>query len=400
LFAQSHSLSDSSGSPLEELPTYYISRLYLTAFRSYTSAEIECDQRPVILTGANGAGKTNILEALSFLNPGKGLRSSALSEITCHTLGQDARWSIASELSVDGVLQHKIGTGLQFTQTREKRDVRIDGENSKSHTHLSEYLNILWLTPQMDRLFLDGTTARRRFLDRLVYNLDTTHATRINRFDKLMRERLRILKEQDHYDPSWLSALEKKMSEEAIAIAAARMLLIQQLNDARNWATDGFPKAELSLIGSLEDSLLGHSALVVEEQYRTQLATNRGLDKHSGRTTTGPHRSDLKVSYIEKEMPAEHCSTGEQKALLISIILAMARLQAFNLEKMPILLLDEVVAHLDKDRRNKLYEEILNLKMQVWLTGTDPHLFQELGENAQHFNVYKTTTSSAIKKVV
>lgn len=368
-----------------------ITRLVLTGFRSYPSLKLECDTRPVVLTGQNGAGKTNILEALSFLSPGRGLRGVKLSEALYDpNLGVENRslsWSVAASLETPYGMTD-IGTGLDLRAGEaEKRLLRINREDMRSQAVLSEHLNVQWLTPQMDRVFSDGVTARRRFLDRLVYGLDPHHAGRVMRYDHVMRERLRLLKQGGISQRAWLETLEAKMAESGVAIAAARLQTIDTLTQAKEWALGLFPKAALSIEGECETDLLERSALEAEERLQKRLAQSRGKDAESGRTSQGPHRSVLRVLYVEKNRPAEQCSTGEQKALLISIVMAASRLQALRGDQVPLLLLDEVVAHLDGERRRALFDEILNLKIQAWMTGTDSALFSEFGERIQHFKI-------------
>ena len=367
-----------------------ITRLSLSGFRSYPTLKLACDTRPVVITGQNGAGKTNILEAISFLSPGRGLRGIKLSEALCYPEAEGKRsssWSVAVSLETPyGTTD--IGTGLDLrVGENEKRLLRINREDMRSQANLSEHLTIQWLTPQMDRVFGDGVTARRRFLDRLVYGLDPQHAGRVMRYEHVMRERLRLLKQGGISQTAWLETLEAKMAESGVAIAAARLQTIETLKQAKEWALGVFPRAALSVVGECETDLQERSALEAEDHLQARLAASRSGDAESGRTLKGPHRSELKVVYVEKNRPAEHCSTGEQKALLISIIMAASRLQALRGDQVPLLLLDEVVAHLDEGRRKTLFDEILNLKIQAWMTGTDAALFQGFGEEIQHFKL-------------
>ncbi len=367
-----------------------ITRLSLSDFRSYSSLKLECDTRPVVITGENGAGKTNILEAISFLSPGRGLRSIKLSDALCYPEKEPVRatsWSVSVSLETPyGATE--IGTGLDWRAgENEKRLLRIDREDVKSQALLSEHLNVQWLTPQMDRVFSDGVTARRRFLDRLVYGLDAQHAGRVMRYDHVMRERLRLLKQGGLSQKAWLDTLEAKMAESGVAIAAARLQTIETLKQAKQWALGVFPRAALSVTGECETNLQERSALEAEDCLQESLAKSRSADADSGRTLKGPHRSELQVMYVDKNRPAEHCSTGEQKALLISIIMAASRLQALKGDQVPILLLDEVVAHLDEGRRKALFEEVLNLKIQAWMTGTDGALFEGFGDSIQHLKI-------------
>ena len=371
---------------------YVITRLILTDFRNYTHLKVETDSRPVVLTGANGSGKTNLLEAISFLTPGRGLRRAKLLE-AANTSG-DGGWAVAANVFSDGG-ESTLGTGLVNTPATESREgserrmVRIDGQNMSGSTALADHIRVSWLTPQMDRLFQEGPGGRRRFLDRLAFGFDPAHGKRMTSFEKVMRERNRLLKE-GRYDRHWLASLERTLAETGTAIAAARRETTARLNDAMTAAESGasaFPKAELSAEGLLEGWLEEMAALAVEDRYRAELEASRRLDSAAGSTTIGPHRSDLSVLHKDKGMAAGLCSTGEQKALLISIILGDARLQAGRQGRAPILLLDEITAHLDQTRRVALFDEIDEMKTQAWMTGTDYALFSELGNRAQFLTV-------------
>ena len=375
-----------------------LTRLVLNNFRNYAHLKLEVDRRPVVLTGPNGSGKTNLLEAISFLSPGRGLRRAKLTEPARQ--GGDGQWVISAHIYNDG-FDHTVGTGLLrpagMPEGSEKRTVRIDGEDGKRTADLGELCQVSWLTPQMDRLFTESAGGRRRFLDRLTYGFDPEHARRTAAFEKVMRQRNRLLKE-GKMDPHWLGSLEHQMAELAIAIMAARRQSIYRLNQAMtdpNISTDSdkniFPKAELGITGELEEASEGIPALAAEDGYRQTLESKRRIDAKAGSTTTGPHRADLSVLHVDKQQQAALCSTGEQKALLISIILSNARLQAGLHGKAPVLLLDEITAHLDRSRRCALFDEIHALNMQAWMTGTDEALFAEFGDRAQFFNVENAT---------
>lgn len=368
---------------------FAIHRLVLTDFRNYQSLRLDIDARPVVLTGANGVGKTNLLEAISFLSPGRGLRRAALTDPVNQT--GDGQWAVSATTSGPGGGQ-VVGTGLILNPANPdiapRRSVRIDGQSVKGSAALAGKLGLNWLTPLMDRLFVEGAAGRRRFLDRLVFGLDPLHAKRTAEYEKLMRQRNRLLK-SGRFDAAWLSSLERQMAELAVAIAAARVDTVTQITAelAQASPTSGFPKADLEVEGELERNITVDPALQVETDYIEKLSASRQADAHSGGTSTGPHRSDLKVRHKDKNMPAHLCSTGEQKALLISIILADSRLQAHILGSVPILLLDEITAHLDAKRRSALFEEIEHMGAQAWMTGTDYQLFSELGERAQFLTV-------------
>ena len=379
-----------------------LTRLVLNDFRNYTHLKLEVDTRPVVLTGPNGSGKTNLLEAISFLSPGRGLRRAKITD-PARQAG-DGQWVISAHIHNDG-FNHTVGTGLLrpagMPVGSEKRTVRIDGIDGKRATDLGEIFQVSWLTPQMDRLFTESAGGRRRFLDRLTYGCDPEHARRTAAFEKVMRQRNRLLKE-GRLDPHWRGSIEHQMAELAIAIMAARSQTIDRLNQAMtdpkiSGESDKniFPKAHLGISGELEEASLGRPALAAEDDYRQTLENKRRNDAKAGSTTTGPHRADMTVLHVDKNQEAALCSTGEQKALLISIILSNARLQAGLQGKAPVLLLDEITAHLDRTRRCALFDEIHALNMQAWMTGTDEALFAEFGDRAQFFNV----ENAAVTKV-
>ena len=366
------------------LPPRGVERLSLSYFRCYEIFSVSVDCRPVVLTGPNGAGKTNLLESLSFLIPGRGLRHARLSEIRCQE--NVSPWAVSVQLR-DGEDKIHIGTGLDpEVPDNERRLTKINGEKVKSQSVLTQWVSVLWLTPQMDRLFLEGSQGRRRFLDRLVYGFDTSHAQRLNRYEHVLKERNLLLR-QGRYDPYWMDGLEEALVSEGIALTIARREVVAQLSSVLKQKGTAFPQAELSLRGTVEDLLDGRSLLDVEEEMRRLLRESREQDRLTGRTALGPHRSDLLVVHPEKNQPAALCSTGEQKALLLSIVMASAHLLSVRTGTIPLLLLDEVVAHLDEIRRSALFDELLKLKIQAWLTGTDVSLFEELQGNAQFLSL-------------
>jgi DNA replication and repair protein RecF len=381
--------------------TVAVRRLVLTDFRGYGAARLQVTGPPVVLFGPNGAGKTNLLEALSFLAPGRGLRRARLGEIDRRVrtpegaLGEPAGGAWAIHASLDGPAGAlEIGTGREASEASERRIVLIDGETAKSQAALARYLGVVWLTPAMDRLFLEGGSARRRFLDRLVYGFDAEHAQRVSAYEQAMRERARLLRDGPA-DAGWLAALEETMAETGVAIAAARRQTVVQLDQAAAQSDGPFPAARLVLEGEIEALLDRLPALGVEDEVRARLKELRRQDAEAGVTLLGPHRSDLAVRYAATGMPAAEGSTGEQKALLISIVLAHARLQAALKNRAPLLLLDEVVAHLDPARRGALFGEILRLGAQTWLTGTEAALFEGLRGSAQFFSVADATLAPA-----
>jgi DNA replication and repair protein RecF len=364
----------------------YIARLLVSDFRCYLQAVLETDSRPVVLTGPNGAGKTNLLEALSFLAPGRGLRQAKLAEVDRRGGEPGGAWAVAARVVGLGS-ECDIGTGRDpatEAPARERRLLRIDGAPQRGLAGLAERLSVLWLTPQMDGLFLDAKSARRRFLDRLVLCFDPSHASRLNAYEQAMAERLRLLRgEGPGAEPRWLDALEQQIAEQGTAIAAARLDLIGRLATALAEGDDRFPRPHLALSGEVEAWLTEMPALAAEDRMRARLAGARTLDAEVGRAHLGPHRSDLLVTFSAGGMAAAACSTGEQKALLIAILLGQARLMAAQRGHPPLLLLDEIAAHLDDRRRHALYEALLVLGVQAWLTGTDPGLFAPFGDRAQ-----------------
>jgi DNA replication and repair protein RecF len=357
-----------------------VTRLKLTNFRSYASAELVTSSAPVVLAGPNGAGKTNILDAISLLSPGRGLRGARLSDhIRKGPVAQDdALWAVAATVKRGGA-DYDIGTGLTLSALGgERRHVRLNGVEAKNSAELGDIVQMIWLTPAMDRLFIESASGRRRFLDRLVLGFDPSHARAATRYETAMRERARLLKFGPR-DPAWLEGLEKEMAEAGMMIAAGRAATLERLNRAlaEREAAGVFPAASLALVGEDFDST---------EELRAALAANRLRDAESGRTLAGPHLTDLNARHTLKRADARDCSTGEQKALLISIMLAEARELAKAREGMaPLLLLDEIAAHLDARRRAALFEEIAALSAQAWMTGTDLSLFA--GARAQIFLV-------------
>ncbi len=375
----------------DEAKAVWVRRLFLSRFRSYHEVDLALDRRPVVLTGPNGAGKTNLLEAVSLLAPGQGLRGARLSELA-HRGGPAARasvappsWAVSLELETpDG--RRALGTGLDTAgDGRERRSVKIDGQPQRGQAALGEVFRLVWLTPQMDGLLRDAPGERRRFLDRLVCAYDPAHASRGHAYEYAQRQRARLFREGID-DPAWLASLEDAMARHGVAVAAARRQLVTRLSAA---AVDfgPFPSAEIDIDCTIDDWLSEAPALAVEDRFKAALAERRAVDRESGWTSLGPHRGDLLVAHRDKALPAQLCSTGEQKALLLWLIITHARLLAAELGSAPVLLLDEVVAHLDGDRRAALYEAIAALGMQAWMTGTDEAVFAELGPAAQFLAV-------------
>lgn len=351
------------------------------------------DSRPVVLLGANGAGKTNLLEAVSLLSAGQGMRRAAYADLALR--GGDGCWAVAASVhTTTGPVD--IGTGLDARALRSERAgrvVRINGETQASSGALAEHVEVLWLTPQMDGLFTGPAGDRRRFLDRLVLCFDPAHATRSNQFERAMRQRNRLLDEGSR-DAAQFAGLEAVMAETGVAIAAAREQAVVALRSVisarRERAPDSaFPWAAIAIEGELEEAVAIEPAVDVEDRYARQLASGRERDRAAGRTLAGPHRSDLVVGHGPKEMPAALASTGEQKALLIGLVLAHAEMlrDRHGGGEAPILLLDEIAAHLDAGRRAALFCELLRLGGQAWMTGTDAIAFDALGQDAQRLVV-------------
>lgn len=368
----------------------HISRLSLTQFRNYAALQLRFDGRHVVLTGDNGAGKTNLMEAISFLSPGRGFRRAAYDEVVRN--GAQA-FTIFAE--VDGMAgEVAIGTGVDLTEETLTRRLRLNGTAAKSADELTDHLNVLWMTPAMDGLFTGGASDRRRFLDRLVLSLDPAHGRRASDFERAMRSRNKLLSES-RFDPAWLSGLERQMASLGIAMMLARreMLgLLAALTERTASEAQPFPTAVLALSGFLDEST-GIPALELEDRYAAMLEESRYRDAGAGRTLEGPHRADLLVRHREKDMEADRCSTGEQKALLTGLILAHAQLNADMTGFAPILLLDEIAAHLDSNRRAALFDRIHALGGQAFMTGTDRAMFSALGERAQYFTVKEATVT-------
>ncbi len=356
-----------------------IDHLELTDFRSYERAELAVGGASVFLFGPNGAGKTNLLEAVSFFSPGRGLRGAGLAEVGRRSPaeGVGRAWAVSALIGGDAG-QARLGTGLEIAGAA-RRAVRIDGESAPAG-RLAEFARPIWLTPAQDRLFLDGAAERRRFFDRLVFAALPAHAADVGAYDRALRERTRLLAEAPA-DPAWLTALEAAMATAGARVAQARARTLSDLAveiDAR--AGRAFPRAGLALTGEWERlALAGAQAAEIEARLVAALASGRARDAAAGRALAGPHRGDLLVTHFERGRPAADCSTGEQKALILNLVLAQAaRLSRVKSQPNPILLLDEVAAHLDPFRRAALFDEIEALSLQAFLTGTEEALFETL----------------------
>ena len=384
-----------------------VTRLTLTDFRNYAFLRINPELRPIISTGENGSGKTNILEAVSFLTPGRGMRSAKLSDIRRFTPAviengytpSNSSWAVSANVSKNGEY-FEIGTAVENILREDddenniynKRIVKIDGQKISSQGELGHFLSAIWLTPQMDRLFRGGSQPRRSFLDRLVYAFDNEHAKRTANFEHLYKQWFQLIKNSNgRADSAWLSGIEESMATTGVAIAAARREQIARLNRfIENEPDDVFPNVILKLEGTIEKLLDTMPAVDVEDFYMKQLAEGRKKILYND-NVDGVNRTDFKVFYKKKNMPAELCSTGEQKSLLISIILAQTKCQILYQGFAPVLLLDEVAAHLDDGKREALLQKIKELGLQAWITATNPELFYSLKNSADFYEIKNNT---------
>ncbi|MFI0849273.1 DNA replication/repair protein RecF [Mesorhizobium sp. IMUNJ 23232] len=365
-----------------------LTRLRLTNFRNYAALDLPLQPRPIVFAGDNGAGKTNLLEAISLLAPGRGLRRATYEEIA----REGSEGGFAVHATLDGAFGTvEIGTGTAgYSAPDGTRRTRINGAAAKSAEAMLEWVRVVWLTPAMDALFTGPAADRRRFLDRLVLAIDPGHGQRALDYEKAMRGRNRLLAE-DRSDHGWLAAIEAQMAETGVAIAAARVELLRLLAAMiERMPGDGpFPQADIALSGTVEGAIAKSSATEVEEIYRRRLAEGRAADRASGRTLEGPHRADLLVRHRPKDMAAEYCSTGEQKALLVGIVLSHARLAGEISGQVPLVLLDEIAAHLDQRRRAALFSILEDIGCQAFMTGTEAALFFSLAGKAQFLTVDK-----------
>jgi len=360
----------------------------LTDFRSYEKLILETDTRPVILTGHNGAGKTNILEALSYLTVGRGLRGAKLSDVS-RRLPEETQvrsWAVSADYETP-IGTVRLGSGMN-AQNPDRRLVHVDGKAAKGAAALAEHITAVWLTPSMDRLFNDTPGGRRRFMDRLVTAVDPEHASRVAAFDQAQRRRSRLFRDGVK-DASWFEALEDTMARYGVAITVARHSTVARLNGALAEDDGPFPAARLGLRSAIDEWVDSLAAVDAEDALRRRLEEDRAAWSGDGEppTAQGPNRSDLDVVMTSNGRPAAECSTGEQKALLVSIILAHVRVQAEHRGQPPLLLLDEIAAHLDEDRRRYLFDRVVASGVQAWLTGTDIDTFTVLRSSAQIISV-------------
>ena len=366
-------------------PGLFLARLRLTDFRSWRVLDARFGASLICIAGENGAGKTNLLEAISLLAPGRGLRGARMGEVGRQEAGTGLPWAAAGRFETQaGPME--IGTGTDPEGATERRIYRLDGQALRSQGMLAERMAAVWITPQMDRLFQEGASGRRRFLDRLVWALEPGHAREVAAHDNAMAERNRLLAE-GRADPAWLAGLEDAMARHAVAVAAARRALMLRLNAelAAGRATGAFPVARLDITCPITAALAETPALAVEDALRQGLAADRRRDAAAGGAARGAHKADLVLVHMPKGISAEFCSTGEQKALLVSVVLAHATLIAEARGFAPLLLLDEVAAHLDPTRREALFAALAALPAQVFMTGTDAEVFAPLAGIGQLF---------------
>lgn len=379
------------------MTSHRITRITLTDYRNYAALRLDPPSGLIALAGANGAGKTNLLEAISLLAPGRGLRGAEY-----HSLGRNdgqGAWAVSAQ-STSQLGEIQLGTAWSASETdgpHAARAVLIEGQLQRSSGALAGLLRSVWLTPSLDRLFSGPATERRRYLDRMVALFDSEHGARINRYEKLMRER-NLLLSDGPLDRAWATSLEMQMAEEAVAIAAARLQAVSNLGAylTPDRLSGPFPWSQLSIAGEIEDMVAKLPALQAEERYKQQLRDGRNADKGAGRTLVGPHRSDLVVRHGPKDIAAEEGSTGEQKALLIGLILAQTEAIRAVTGSAPVLLLDEIAAHLDKSRRSALFSHLQSLKVQAWMTGTEAELFDGAGPSTVVYHVDNGTLRESI----
>ena len=376
-----------------QVPPAAVRRLRLTDYRSYGSLDLELDRRPLALYGANGSGKTNLLEAVSFFAPGKGLRSAGADQVARKAGGQAASiWGVHAELETRGDV-YRLGVGAREGA---RRECRLEGQPATIN-ELARMIPMIWLTPAQDRLFAGPRADRLKFFDRLVYAADPALGEAANAYEKLRSRRQKLL-DDGQADESWLKALEMEMAGHGVAMAAARLDALIRLQAEIDVRPEGvFPKADLSLDGAVESDLAdGLKIAEVEDRFAEALRHGRARDGAAGRTLTpGPHRTELLASHREKAQPAGDCSTGEQKALILTLTLAQARVLSRQAGLVPLLLFDEACAHLDAARREGLSREILATGSQAWLTGVERVLFEPFGDKAQYFEIAPGEVSAA-----
>ncbi|HCU07291.1 MAG TPA: DNA replication/repair protein RecF [Holosporales bacterium] len=366
-----------------------ITKLRLYQFRNITSLELPITKKSIVLYGENGSGKTNILEAISLFSVGKGLRNDSAFNMENITSAPKSGWSSTITLNGDLKLQTNLEPQLDSSL---KRTAKIQGDNIRSHMQFSEWLHVLWITPETDQLFLDAPAKRRKFVDRFVYAKDKLHLKRVIKFESATRQRLKLLKSQQKPNEEWLTAIEQTIAEEGVALAFARYHLLQDLSKFQPQGKEEgiLTSFTAKMDGPFEDLLSMGSSLKIEDAFRQKLFDNRVRDKESGITLFGPHRSDLNVTHHIKDMNAFQCSTGEQKILLLAMIISFMESVCFNNEQLTIFLLDDAMAHLDAHHRFVLFHRLIanqDKNFQAWFSGTDRYLFKDLEENADFFYV-------------
>lgn len=383
-----------------------LSRLVLSHYRNYRWLEMAFEPSSVVLVGANGAGKTNLMEAISLLAPGRGLRGASLAEFQQFSGGEDVApmmdgaWSVAAEMQTR-YGEVMLGTARDMQSEQEKRVVKIDGAIARSQQQLAAQLGVVWFTPPMAQLFAESAGERRRYWDRIVGYFAPDHSSNLHRYDHAMRERNQLM-QKGMMDPHWIGAIERKMAELSAMIAAARHETVVRINAMLAQTTEPFPKAVLAMQGAVEEwwqQQPDPNAMAAEEYVVEMLAKNRAKDAAAGRTLHGVHKSDLMCWFSAKKLPAGLCSTGEQKALMLSLTMAVVRAKSAWSGVTPLLLLDEVVAHLDAGRREALFAAIAALGVQAWMTGTDADSFAALGAHAQRFEVVASESGSSLRRM-
>ncbi len=375
-----------------------ITHLSLYHFRNYISLDLTLSPAPIVLTGPNGAGKTNILESISLFSPGRGLRSAKLSDLANVNLESNSLlW--ASGMTLNGDVQLSTGLENNLLTSGEKRVYKIQNYPAKGQAAFTEWVNIFWLTPETDRLFLESPSDRRKFVDRFVYAEDPLHSERLNRYEHALKERMAVLRLGG--DPLWLNSLEEQIASHGVAISAARQQLMKKLNQGQDYQHPLFPRFLSKMIGEIDRWIEEDFAINVETQFLTELKKNRAIDKESGTTKIGPHRSDWEIIHQGKQITASLCSTGEQKILLIAALFSFIQQKIRNDDRLTVLLLDDIIAHLDFHHRVVLFDQICALQnthqeefkgsVHTWLTGTDPLLFETLMGQGQFLNVDNAT---------
>ncbi|MEI8320434.1 MAG: DNA replication/repair protein RecF [Alphaproteobacteria bacterium] len=368
----------------EIVQSRWIQQLNLFNFRNYDTLQLNLEKSSAVLIGPNGAGKTNILEALSFLSSGKGFRKAKLGALT-NLAFPEREWSVGVVLGLDQGDSIHIGTGLRADKEEEQRAIKIN-QTFQPQSSLAEWVTVLWQIPQMDFLFSESLSKRRRFFDKLVAAFVPEYTQHLYRYDHALRERSRLLRERMS-DPQWLKILEQTISQEAMAVVSLRQSYLENLSPFCSEHFSLFPRVLVSLAGELEQWSETMPSLEVEERFQEYLKNNRAQDAITGGSSMGVHHTYVRMHHVDQNKPIEICSTGEQKALILSLVLANCRLQTNLCMRTPLLLLDEIVSHLDEKRRLSLFEEIQSLGVQAWLTGTDGDVFEPFKKHAQFFEV-------------